>query len=510
MRIALLNPQGNFDPTDRGWTEHPDFGGQLVYVKEVALAMGQRGHQVDIITRRMEDPEWPEFSGAVDRYPGCDGVRILRFPCGPPGFVRKEALWPHLHEWVDRIVAFYRAHADLPDAVSAHYGDGGLAAVLLGERLATPFTFTAHSLGAQKLDLMLQEGGDIARLLERFRFEKRLAAERVSMARAGRVITSSRQERFRQYGHVAYRGAIDPEDDRKFAVVPPGVNLEVFDHAARNEVEEEVARRVEAMLDRDIAPERRGLPLVICSSRLESKKNHAALVRAWAVDPALRGAANLVLVVRGSSDPLRQRGTHFGGEALRILDRIAGVLDQFDLWSAVAAFDLNSQRELAAAYRHLAAQYRGVFCLPALHEPFGLAPLEAMAAGLPAVATRNGGPSETLREDGAEYGVLVDPRDPADIAKGLRRLLTRQDAWRLMQARGRERVDHRFTWRQTADGYLEALERLLRGETAGDSSYPKPTYFEDPSRDDLTPEWLRAVYPVPSTARVRSPRDPDR
>ena len=49
MHIAFLNPQGNFDPNDSYWTEHPDFGGQLVYVKEVAIAMAAKGHSVDII-----------------------------------------------------------------------------------------------------------------------------------------------------------------------------------------------------------------------------------------------------------------------------------------------------------------------------------------------------------------------------------------------------------------------------------------------------------------------------
>ena len=77
MRIAFLNPQGNFDPKDSYWTEHPDFGGQLVYVKEVALALGRMGHQVDILTRRIADPEWPGFDGAVDRYPGEPNVRIV-------------------------------------------------------------------------------------------------------------------------------------------------------------------------------------------------------------------------------------------------------------------------------------------------------------------------------------------------------------------------------------------------------------------------------------------------
>ena len=37
MHIVFLNPQGNFDRNDSYWTMHPDFGGQLVYVKEIAI-----------------------------------------------------------------------------------------------------------------------------------------------------------------------------------------------------------------------------------------------------------------------------------------------------------------------------------------------------------------------------------------------------------------------------------------------------------------------------------------
>ena len=55
MHIVFLNPQGNFDPADSYLTEHPDFGGQLIYVKELAQAMAQQGHKVDIVTRRIRD-----------------------------------------------------------------------------------------------------------------------------------------------------------------------------------------------------------------------------------------------------------------------------------------------------------------------------------------------------------------------------------------------------------------------------------------------------------------------
>jgi len=100
MRIAFLNPQGNFDPEDSHWTEHPDFGGQLVYVKQVALAMGELGHQVDILTRQIIDPDWPEFSKSIDTYPQAKNIRIIRLPAGPEDFLRKELLWPYLiQDW---------------------------------------------------------------------------------------------------------------------------------------------------------------------------------------------------------------------------------------------------------------------------------------------------------------------------------------------------------------------------------------------------------------------------
>jgi glycosyltransferase involved in cell wall biosynthesis len=57
-----------------------------------------------------------------------------------------------------------------------------------------------------------------------------------------------------------------------------------------------------------------------------------------------------------------------------------------------------------------------VLCQPSLVEPFGLALLEAMAAGRSVVATRIGGPPEFVT---AGAGVLVDPTDEDDLARGL-------------------------------------------------------------------------------------------
>ena len=108
MHIVFLNPQGNFDRYDSYWTEHPDFGGQLVYVKELACAMGKLGCKVDIITRQIIDKNWPEFSDKFDFYEDIENVRIIRLPAGPDVFLPKELLWEHLYEWVNNIIKFYK------------------------------------------------------------------------------------------------------------------------------------------------------------------------------------------------------------------------------------------------------------------------------------------------------------------------------------------------------------------------------------------------------------------
>jgi len=468
MHIAFLNPQGNFDPHDSYWTEHPDFGGQLVYVKQVALALGQMGHRVDVLTRQIVDGAWPEFAERFDGYPGAANVRIVRLPAGPQRFLRKELLWPHLaRDWVPNVLAFYRGAGHLPDSFTAHYGDGGLCGALIQVQTGVPFTFTAHSLGAQKMDKLHVTRANLAQMEEHYHFGRRLVAERLSMNRSAVNVTSTRQERFEQYGHPAYRGAVDVHDGRRFAVIPPGVNLSIFGADARSEDEEAVHQHVQDRLARDIAAGRRDMPVIVASSRLDPKKNHLSLVRAFAHSAALQERANLVIVTGALDDPLHE-DTRAGPAERQVLAQMREVVKESHLGGKISAFALRGQPALAAAYRFL-AERGSVFALTAHYEPFGLAPLEAAAAGLPVVVTQNGGPSESLRggDDGAdEYGVLVDPADPTDIARGLERVLCDGEVWQRFARRGRQRVLDCYTWERTASGYMVLIEHVVADPTA--------------------------------------------
>ena len=446
MHIIFINPQGNFDSHDSYLTEHPDFGGQLVYVKEIAIAMAQLGHQIDIVTRRMEDPEWPEFSSEIEYYDGfANNPRIVRIECGGSKFLPKEKLWPHLDEFVDNLVNFYGD--SLPEFVTSHYADGGYCAVLFKRKTGIGFTFTGHSLGAQKLDKLGTNLQNIEAMEARYHFSERIEAERLAMQYASKIITSTHQERREQYAHPLYSGAVNVEDDTKFSVVPPGVNLNIFSRDAQPH--DSVFR--EKLLAATGAGDK---SWVLVSSRLDEKKNIQGVVDAYVNDKSLRQKAGLAICIRGVEDPFSDMHT-LSNDEQKVLRPILEAIDEAKLRDHVIFLDIRSQAELAATYRFFASK-KSVFALTAFYEPFGLAPIEAAATGLVCVATKNGGPSEIF-EDGS--GELVDPFDANDIARGLNSAL---DNVATLAEKGYQRVISTYTWNRTAASYLDAIEDAMQ------------------------------------------------
>jgi len=437
MHIAFLNPQGNFDADNSYLTEHPDFGGQLIYVRELALAMAGLGARVDILTRRIVDPAWPEFADPEDDFgEAADRVRIIRLPCGGDAFLAKEALWPVLSDWVDAIQAHYRD--SLPDYFTAHYADGGFAAVLLRARTGIGFTFTGHSLGAQKMDKLKASKDNWSSLEARFKFSRRIEAERLAMSLADRVVTSTTAEASDQYAHPLYAHAA-PSSMAGFEVIPPGINGRIF----------------HSYLDRDRSGNQTQMasipkgPQVVVSSRLDAKKNIAGVVEAFAGTSTLAERAGLVICIRGLDDPWAEID-RLGPDERAVLTPILMRIDEAGIRSRVRFLNIGSQQALAGTYRRLAAA-DSVFALPSLVEPFGLAPIEAAACGLAVAATKNGGPSEVFGRGG---GVLFDPEDPNDIAE---RLIDALDEAPALRRQALERIVPNYTWEHTAERYLEVI-----------------------------------------------------
>jgi len=444
MHIIFLNPQGNFDQKDSHLTEHADFGGQLVYVKEISRALVEQypDIKVDIITRRFKGDGWnAEFEKEISYYSDTSHrLRIVRIPCGKDAFLRKELLWQHIPEWVDNIIRFYGKQ--LPDYATAHYGDGGYAAVLLKKKTGIPFTFTGHSLGAQKLDKLYKKEPDFNKLDNWYHFSERIQAERLSLQHADTIVTSTDMERYKQYSHPLYRGAVNVEENRKFAVIPPGVNTSLFNQKV-DEKDRALFHRIE------IEGGETEKPVIILSSRLDDKKNHISAVRAYAESKALQQKATLGIFIRGMKNPYEEVGKLPEKERI-ILQSIIEEIDRNQLRDKVFFLDLTSQKELAGAYKYFALR-NSVFVLTAFYEPFGLAPIEAGACGLVPVTTKNGGPGDIFKDD---MGILVDPADTADIARGIAKALENHEEYADKVIR---LVKEKYTWDKTAGGYYRVI-----------------------------------------------------
>jgi glycosyltransferase involved in cell wall biosynthesis len=100
-----------------------------------------------------------------------------------------------------------------------------------------------------------------------------------------------------------------------------------------------------------------------------------------------------------------------------------------------------------------------VLLLPSWEEPFGRALIEAMALGVPVVATNVGGPPEIV-EDGRE-GYLVAPRDPTAWARAIARIAESPAQALQMGRAGRLRVEQSFTVEHQVAATLAVYERAL-------------------------------------------------
>jgi len=179
-------------------------------------------------------------------------------------------------------------------------------------------------------------------------------------------------------------------------------------------------------------------PYVLYAGRLASNKGLARLLSAWALVAPKHPGVDLVLTGRdwGEEARLRAQAARLG-LAPRV--RFVGHLPD-------------------AEYRETMAHAR-VLVLPSEWEAFGIVLLEAMACGVPCVATRVGGVPEVL-EDGRE-GLLVEPGDEAALAIALDRLLADEGLRAKLGEAGTLKAA-RFGWPQIAARLESELLALVK------------------------------------------------
>jgi glycosyltransferase involved in cell wall biosynthesis len=378
-----------------------DISGVGTLVAELARQLRAAGHEAVALVR-----EAPSQPGVV-----AVGGRKLFFPWSAARAVR-------------------RAAEGRPfDVIHVHESDGVL--VVLRQRLARLF---GRAAGKARLVATLQ----VSYRRERWAVRPVTACGRVVSrpARSEWIFRWFRAPFHALLGRITVRLAD--------AVVAPSA-------ATARELEEDYGARSVAVIPNGIAPsdaltsggEVRGktAETVLFVGRLRTRKAVAVLVEAFAAVVRERPQARLVLLGDGE-----QRAA---------------------LEAQIARLGLGAAVDLAGAVPRAATadwlRRADVFCLPSTYEGFPLAILEAMAEGLPVVATRVAGVPEAV-EDGAS-GLLVVPEDDRALATALLALLGDPERRRAFGARGRALLAERFAIDAVCARHLELFARL--GNTGG-------------------------------------------
>lgn len=420
-----------------------DTGGQCTYVLDLAKALAEHPQvgKVDLMTRLIEDPDVsPDYAQPEEQL--SDKARIIRFPCGPKRYMRKETLWPHLDQMVDRCLHYLRQQGRLPDVIHSHYADAGYVGRQLSMLLGIPQVHTGHSLGKPKQDRLLSSGRKAANIEKQFNFERRIAEEQALIRHASMIVTSTRQEVELQYGMYTR------PDPKRFRVIPPGTDTSRFSPPGRRPISETVEHSISRFLEN---PKK---PMILCICRPEVRKNIKGLVAAYGNNPALQRRANLVLVA-GSRDNIRD----LEKSQAAVLNELLLDIDTYDLWGKVAIPKNHAQEDVPDIYR-MAAKSRGIFINAAFTEPFGLTLLEAAACGLPVIAPDDGGPRDILAN--CHHGLLVDTLNSEAIGEALLSALTEKARWRKWSKSGVINVKRHYTWAGHVNKYVKEIRSLLR------------------------------------------------
>ena len=97
------------------------------------------------------------------------------------------------------------------------------------------------------------------------------------------------------------------------------------------------------------------------------------------------------------------------------------------------------------------------FVYPSWYEGFGFPPLEALACGIPVITSHATSLPEVVRN----YGVVVDPQDAHDLARGIAMTLY-DEHYRIRCAREGQRYARQFSWEKTANEFVTLIEEVLR------------------------------------------------
>lgn len=394
-----------------------DTGGMNVYVRDLTRELGRQGIGVDVFTRS-QDEHQPHIKHDLGF-----GNRVVHVPAGPERPLPRPTLHAHLPEFVAGIEQFARENGVYYDLIHSHYWLSGIAARELSQRWSVPVVHMFHTLGVMK--------NRVAQRPSEREDDRRIHSEVEILGFADRIVAATPAERAQL--QWLYRSNVS-----QVTIIPPGVDLNLF-----------FPRDARAAKIGIGVPERGRMLLFV--GRIEPLKGVDTLFKAIALlkehsPESIHGMC--LSIIGGNNGDDREENVE--------MERLKELRESLNLGELVTFLGKKDQDSLPDYYAAADA-----VVMPSHYESFGMVALEAMACGIPVVASEVGGLAFLVRD--GTTGFLVPDRDPEALAQallvvidnpGLRAELGRNAAeW----ARG-------YGWPLVADRIISVYEEVLAGE----------------------------------------------
>jgi D-inositol-3-phosphate glycosyltransferase len=336
------------------------------------------------------------------------GLRVIHLHAGPARYLAPESVYRHLADFEQALLDFNAQDGATYNLIHSHYWLSGLVGQRLKHAWRLPHVTMFHTLGEVKNRASLSENET----------ELRISSEARIIAGADRVICATEQER----DFVRQLYAADPT---KLAVIPLGVDLDRFRPADKDS-----ARAALGLKDERI---------ILFVGRIEPLKGVDILINAAAMLESDVDCS--VLIVGGDESSTAQLKT------LRDLARERGIEHRVAFAGAV-------DHDKLPLYYNAA----DVCVVPSHYESFGLVAVEAMASGVPVIASRVGGLAGTVKD--GETGYLVPWLCPEPFAERIEMLLENESLRRNLGGAARDAVG-RYRWENVATAVLHLYAELL-------------------------------------------------
>lgn len=414
MKIAMVAEHANPLPAHRGEPACP----ASLHVCALSRQLAKRGHKVTVYVRR-SDPEQPDGRTRMAR-----GVSVAYLDAGPAQPLGEGEQAEHTGAFGTALASVL--DEETPDVLHAIGWTSGLAALHAQahsekDQSETPIVQTFHSLNASEQRSGLTHRPDRARM------------ESILASRADHVLVNSTD----QQGELARLGV----PRHHVSVVPFGVDPDHFSVEGSASAEPWQTRREER-------------PRLVSVTSLTETGGAERLVEAMARLPE----AELLLVSTADDKDVALDGN---AQRIELLAKEAGVNDRVHLTGPV------ERKELPRLLRSA-----DVYVSAASYDPYGGAVLEAMACGLPVVATATGAVPEAVLH--RTSGVLMRFGRPEEVARSVRAVLNTPTMSTAYGIAAVDRARSRFTWQRIA----------VETEIAYERSRPQQSERDEPDEDE--------------------------